>query len=192
MTWQSFHSRGETLRHVIAVADRRRDGRLPLDVPGVAERFRDELELLGALALRWHTRLSGRIEREQLREPDDLEGSVVRAWCATAQEMPGVLAILDAYRADPPDAATAQALATARAKEHAMLAMTAGRASGTDRAAARVGARIEERARAAYLAELAELAAPAVQGGTADRGEPGARRGQHGRLIDRIKAALAA
>jgi hypothetical protein len=70
-----------------------------------------------------------------------------------------------------------------------MLAMTAGRASGTDRAAARVGARIEERARAAYLAELAK---PAVQGGTADRGEPGARRGQHGRLIDRIKAALAA
>ena len=186
MSWQSFHSRGEALRHVIATADRRRDGRLPLDVPGVAEHFRDELELLGALSLRWHTRLSGQIERELLREPDDLEGAVVRAWCATAEEMPGVLAILDAHRVGPPDEATAQALATAHAKERAMLAMTAGRASGTDRAAARAGARIEVRARAAYGSGVG------WHDGTAERGEPGARRGQPTRLIDRIRAALAA
>jgi len=186
MTWQTFHSRGETLRHVLAAADRRRDGRLPLDVPGVAERFSDELDLLGALALRWHTRLSGRIEREQLREPDDLEAAVVRAWCATAEEMPGVLAILDAYRADPPDATTAQALATAHAKEHALLAMTSGRPSGADRAAARVGARIEERGRAAYRARLG-----GAQDGTA-AADGNARQARPARLIDRIRAALAA
>jgi hypothetical protein len=186
MTWQSFHSRGETLRNVITAADLRCDGRLPVDVPGVAELFRDELELLGALSLRWHTRLSGRIEREQLQEPSDLESAVVRAWCATAEEMPGVLAILDAYRADPPDAATAQALATAHAKERALLALTSGRASGTGPAAARSGERIEERARAAYLSGAAARARTAGSGDAEPRPEPPTR------LIDRIRAALAA
>ena len=55
MTWTSFHRRGEILRDVIASANRRRDGRLPMDLIGVAETFGDELSLLGALQLRWHT-----------------------------------------------------------------------------------------------------------------------------------------
>ena len=37
MTWTSFHSRGEILRDVIAVANQRRDGLLPMDVDGVAD-----------------------------------------------------------------------------------------------------------------------------------------------------------
>ncbi|MFC6342420.1 hypothetical protein ACFP8W_10545, partial [Nocardioides hankookensis] len=84
MTWTSFHRRGEVLRDVIASANRRRDGRLPMELTGVAETFGDELVLLGALQLRWHTRLAGRIERELLAEPMELEDAVVAAWHATA------------------------------------------------------------------------------------------------------------
>ena len=69
MTWTSYRNRGEILRTVIATADARRDGLLPWDVEGVAESFGDELTLLGALQLRWHTRLAGRIERELMARP---------------------------------------------------------------------------------------------------------------------------
>ena len=74
MTWKSFHHRGEVLRDVIAAVDAREDGLLPMDVPGVAETFGDELTLIGALQLRWHTRLAGRIERE-LRAALDLDAA---------------------------------------------------------------------------------------------------------------------
>jgi hypothetical protein len=150
MTWTSFHRRGEILRDVIASANRRRDGLLPVDLPGVAETFGDELSLLGALQLRWHTRLSGRIERELAGQPLDLEDAVVAAWHATADELPGVLAILDRERTDPRSAAVAEAMAKATAKDRIMLAMMAGRVSTPDPAAARVGAEIEGRARATY------------------------------------------
>ena len=63
MSWKTFQNRGEVLRTVIATADARRDGSLPLDVDGVAETFGDAMTLLGALQLRWHTRLAGRIEQ---------------------------------------------------------------------------------------------------------------------------------
>jgi hypothetical protein len=150
MTWTSFHRRGEILRDVIASANRRRDGLLPVDLPGVADTFDDELSLLGALQLRWHTRLSGRIERELAGQPLDLEDAVVAAWHATADELPGVLAILDRERTDPRSAAVAEAMAKATAKDRIMLAMMAGRVSTPDPAAARVGAEIEGRARATY------------------------------------------
>lgn len=61
------------------MADRRRDGVLPMQMPGVAETFGDELELVAALQLRWHTRLAGTIERELMEEPMDLEAAVVSA-----------------------------------------------------------------------------------------------------------------
>src|SRR5207342_3890107 len=80
MTWTSFHRRGDVLRDVIAVADERRDGVLPADVDGVSATFADDLDLLAALQLKWHTRLAGRIEREQLNQPMDLRHAVVRAW----------------------------------------------------------------------------------------------------------------
>src|SRR6478735_9993425 len=73
MTWTSFHRRGDVLRDVIAVADQRRDGTLPRDVDGVSATFADDLDLLGALQLKWHTRLAGRIDREQMHQPMDLE-----------------------------------------------------------------------------------------------------------------------
>ena len=88
MTWTSFHRRGDVLRDVIAAADQRRDGVLPRDVDGVAATFADDLDLLAALQLKWHTRLAGRIEREQMTQPMDLRASVVRAWHRTADELP--------------------------------------------------------------------------------------------------------
>jgi hypothetical protein len=175
MTWKSFHNRGEILRTVTATADTRRDGLLPMDVEGVAETFGDELALLGALQLRWHTRLAGRIERELMHQPMDLERAVVTAWQRTAEELPGIRAIVDRHRAEPLDAAMAEAMAKSTAKEHTLLAVMAGRSSAQDAAAARVGAEIEHRARATWR--------PVTR--TSHRADG------HG-LLERIRAALAA
>ena len=178
MTWKSFHNRGEILRAVIAAADARRDGILPMDVDGVAETFADELTLLAALQLRWHTRLAGRIEGELMHEPLDLEHAVIGAWQATADELPGIRMILDRYRAEPRDDAMAEALAKATGKEHILLAIMAGQASVHDTrgavAARRAGARIESLARTTHVPVAVQVPAP--------------RSG----LLDRLKAALAA
>ena len=112
-----------------------------MDVEGVAETFGDELTLLGALQLRWHTRLAGRIERELMNQPMDLEQAVLTAWRATADELPGVLAIVDHYRAEPLDEAMAEAMAKSADKERTLLAVMAGRAGAQDAAAAARGCR---------------------------------------------------
>ena len=169
------NSRGAILRDVITQTNTRRDGALPLDVPGVAEAFEDELSLIGALQLRWHTRLAGRIERELMHQPMDLEQAVVDAWHATADELPGVLAVVDRHRAAPSSAAMAEAMSRSADKERILLAMMAGRVSTPGDDAIRIGAQIENRARATYR--------PAVLDGH-PAGQP--------RLLARIKAALAA
>ena len=170
MTWKSFHQRGEILRTVIATADARRDGLLPMDLDGVAETFGDELALLGALQLRWHTRLGGRIERELMLQPADPEQAVVTAWRRTAEELPGVRAIVDRYRSAPLDPAMAEAMTKATAQERVLLAVMAGRADGPD-----AGAAIEEQARAAFRPFRQFRVQPAAPG-----------------LFGRIRAALAA
>ncbi|MDQ4053784.1 MAG: hypothetical protein M3237_13925 [Actinomycetota bacterium] len=150
MTWKSFHHRGEILRTVIATANVRRDGVLPMDVAGVTETFGDELSLLAALQLKWHTRLSGHIERALGTQPLDLEGAVESAWRDAADDMPGVRRILDHYRAEPVDQAMADAMRKATVKEHMLLATMAGRSSVYDESAAPIGAEIETRARHAH------------------------------------------
>lgn len=152
MTRTARPSRAETLREVATVADQRRDGLLPTDVDGVRRVFRDDLDLLGALQLRWATRLGGRIDRELMGQPLDLEGAVVTAWRATADELPGIRAILDRHRERPTDDDMARALAVATRKERCLLAVMAGRAGIADPEAAGVGALIEERARAGLIA----------------------------------------
>ena len=147
MTWKAFHNRGEALRAVIAESALRRDGILPMDVPGVAEHFRDELDLLGALQIKWHTRLAGHIETELSVQPMDLRAAVVAGWARTAEELPGVRLILDHYRANPVDDAMAQAVVRMTAKEHHYLAAMAGRAGVAKEEGHAVGARIEDRAR---------------------------------------------
>jgi hypothetical protein len=178
MTWTAFHRRGDVLRDVIAAADLRRDGELPRDVDGVSATFADDLELLGALQLKWHTRLAGRIEREQMHQPLDLRAAVVRAWHQTADELPGIRAILDAQRARPADDATAEIIRRSAAKEHGLLAVMAGEASAQDARAAAVGALIEAEAKASWQA------LDTVPDAAADTGRP--------TLLERLRAALAA
>lgn len=174
MTWNSFHHRGEILRTVIATADARRDGTLPTDVAGVTETFGDDLTLLGVLQLRWHTRLSGRVERELMYQPLDLEQAVINAWQATAEELPGIRAIIDRHRAEPQDEATAAAMAKAAANEWTMLAVMAGQVSMQDEAAIHAGQLIESKARATFR-PVHRIPEPRTAG-----------------FLDRIKAVLAA
>jgi hypothetical protein len=138
MTWKAFHNRGETLRAVIAATAVRRDGILPMDVDGVAETFRDELDLLGALTMKWHTRLAGQIEQMTVSQPMDLRAAVTIAWSNTAHELAGIRLVIDNYRENPVDEAMARAMAAATAKEHHLLAVMAGR-SGIGDGAARAG-----------------------------------------------------
>lgn len=152
MTWKIHHRRAEVLREVVHAADERRDGILPMDVDGVAETFGDELSLLGSLQLRWHTGLSGRIERELSEEPSDLEAAVVRAWQATAAALPGVRLVLDHYADAPTSEEMAAVMARATGKEHAMIALMAGRASADDAVTVRAGSAIALRARTSYAA----------------------------------------
>ena len=98
----------------------------------MAETFGDELTLLAALQLKWHTRLSGHIERELVTQPMDLEGAVEAAWGHAADDLPGVRRILDHYRAEPIDAAMAEAMTKATVKEHMLLAVMAGKSSVDD------------------------------------------------------------
>lgn len=177
MTWSAFHRRGEVLRAVIDVADARRDGLLPMDVPGVPETFGEELTLLGALQLRWHTRLSGQLERALMHQPLDTDEAAVAAWHATADELPGTRMVLDHYRAEPLDDRMATALATSGAKERVLLAAMAGRTGATTDATVAAGRALEERARSSYR--------PVPAGGRTS-----GHRG-HG-LLGRIKARVAA
>jgi hypothetical protein len=156
MTWTTFHHRGEILRTVTLTADQRRDGILPMDVDGVRETFGDELTLLGALQLRWHTRLSGHIERALLDQPTDLGQAVVTAWHATADELPGTRLVLDHYLAEPLDETMATALATSSAKERVLLAAMAGRAGAGTEDTVAAGLVLEERARATHRPALRE------------------------------------
>ena len=179
MTWDAYHRRDEVLRTVIAEADARGDGTLPIELPGVAETFGDELALIGALQMRWHTRLAGMIERELMDQPRDLESAVMSAWRRTAAELSGIRAVLDAHATAPTSVAMGAACARAQHKNWTLMAAMAGRASPTDRRAADVGRGIEQRARAAYR--------PVTAGGTHR-----ADQNPHPSLLGRIKAHLAA
>jgi len=174
MTWTSHHRRGDVLREVIRTADTRLDGRLPMDVEGVTDTFGDELTLLGALQLRWHTRLAGHIERELAEQPLDIGNAVAIAWLATAGDMPGTRAIIDRHVAHPTSSEMARAIAVATGKEHELLALMAGRASAPGEAAQRVGREIELAARASYVPGAAPRSTSAPT------------------LVQRLKAVLAA
>ena len=181
MTWDAFHRRGEVLRNVLDHAETHRDGALPMELPGVAETFGDETTLLGALQLRWHTRLAGTIERELMGQPMDLESAVMTAWRKTASDLAGVRAILDAYTEAPVSDEMAQMLETAHSKDWTLMAAMAGKASPSDRAAARVGRAIEQKAREAYRPTL--------------RPSSGGRRRavpERQSFLDRVKAHLVA
>jgi len=158
MTSTAHYRRGEVLRAVVKAANSRLDGTLPTDVPGVQHTFRDDLDLIGALQLHWHTLMAGNIERALAEEPGDeqvldedltLELVVLRAWRAAQQELPGVRLVLDAYSKNPTSAEMGEALDIANRKEWALMALMAGKASALDSDAAEVGRHMEAKARRA-------------------------------------------
>jgi hypothetical protein len=181
MTWDAFHRRGDVLRNVLDHAKTHRDGRLPTEIPGVAETFGDELTLLGALQLRWHTRLAGAIEHELMSQPMDLETAVTSAWRGTATELAGLRAILDAYTERPISEEMAQMLDKAHRKDWTLMAAMAGKAGPADERAPQVGRAIEQKARETYRPGPAT---DATTGRHAVQGRPS--------LLARAKAHLAA
>jgi len=193
MTWNTFHHRGAILQTVVEFADRRRDGVLPMQLPGITETFRDELDLLAALQLKWHARLSGNIERALMGQPLDLEHAIASAWRRTSDQLPGVRKILDRYAETPSDPAMAAALTRANEKEWIRLAAAAGLANDESAAAARAGRQLELRARsdaadAAFQRSAEELLATA----TTDVATTTVDEIETPSLVDRIKAVLAA
>jgi len=178
MTWDAFHRRGEVLRAVVEQADARRDGILPLDVPGVTDTFGDALDLIAALQLRWHTRLAGRIEQSLADQPTDPESAVLDGWRATASELAGVRLVLDRALTQPASEEAAATLRRAQDKDWALMAAMAGLAGATDAAAPSVGRELEQRARATF-----RPVAPARH--RADTAAPTS-------LMGRLKAVLAA
>jgi hypothetical protein len=193
MTWNTFHHRGAILQTVVETADQRRDGVLPMQLPGVTETFRDELDLLAALQLKWHARLSGNIERALMSQPLDLEDAIASAWRRTSDQLPGLRKILDRYAESPSDPAMAAALTRANEKEWIRLAAAAGLANDESAAAARAGRQLELRARsdaadAAFQRSAEELLATA----TTDVAAPTVDESVTPSLVERIKAVLAA
>jgi hypothetical protein len=174
MSWTAFHSRGETLRAVVETIDARRDGILPMHLPGVSENFADEIDLVGGLLLKWHARLSGNIERALMREPMNLEAAVASAWSATAEQLPGVRLVIDRCTTMPGTPEMGAAMQRAREREWVRLATAAGLANGPGEAAVCAGRRVEALAREAMHDIAAEESRPTES------------------FVDRIRAVLAA
>jgi hypothetical protein len=173
MSWNTFLKRWDVLNAVVETADQRlhddRRGELPLDVPGVDAVFATPHDLLGALSLRWHTRLAGRIERELMSQPMDLQGTVVAAWQTTANELPGIRAILDRHRDEPLDERMEAMMGKATRKERELLAVMSGLAAPGDPEAPAVGERIEMHARATNVRVLPRPTRPTAQRPLLDR-----------------------
>lgn len=189
MTWNAFHRRGDVLRAVVDAADRRLDGVLPLDVPGARECFSDDVDLIGALSLKWHARLSGNIERALGTEPMGLESAVARAWHTTAQQMPGVRLVIDRAMEHPTSEQMGVAMGRARRAELVRLAQAAGLANDSSDLAARAGERVEQQARVGLTPER-EQAAQRTDQRTDQRAVM--RVSDRASFVRRIKAVLAA
>jgi hypothetical protein len=159
-----------------------------MDVPGVAETFGDEVALLGALQLRWHTRLAGHVERRLMDQPTDLESAVLRGWREAAAELAGVRAILDACVEQPSSPAMRDMLGTANRKDWALMAAMAGQASPGDARAAAVGRELERRARAAYRPRTASAPRQDRAGRPAGRRRSDTRPNLIGRLLQHLPA----
>ncbi|MGN6575516.1 MAG: hypothetical protein ACTHKG_07505 [Nocardioides sp.] len=144
--------RADVLRRVVEETNARRDGVLPMDLPGVGETFGDELSLIAALQMRWHTRLSGRIEQALSEHPTDPEHAVLAAWRATATELDGVRRVLDRFTEQPTSPEMERALRTSRRKDWTLMAAMAGCAGIDTERAVRVGRALEQQARAVALA----------------------------------------
>jgi len=181
MSWNDFHHREEILRVVVDTANENRDGALPMHVAGVSQNFADELDLVGALLLKWNARLMGNIERALMREPMDLEATVAEAWRTTAEQLPGVRMVIDRCTDAPASPEMERAMNRAHDRESAYLATAAGLTSGRNAASIEAGRRVEQLARTGLAGPVAQEPAPEP--------EPDAPTES---LADRIRTILAA
>jgi hypothetical protein len=139
--------RGDVLAAVIRAANLRLDGELPLDVDGVEAVFDDIDDLVGALLLRWHTRLAAHLEQALFVEPMDLEAAVNGAWRTSRRQLAGVRLVIDRLTENPPSPNLAAMLRVTAHKDWALMAIMAGLVSYHDESAVPVGRRLEGKAR---------------------------------------------
>lgn len=118
--------RADVLRSVVEVLDRRLDGALPQDVRGLDQAFADDLDLLGALTLRWHARLGAQLDRALDVPVADRPRAVSLAWATTAEQMRGVRRLLDREAEHPRSPEVRRLLERSTAAEHGLLARAAG------------------------------------------------------------------
>src|SRR5680860_421172 len=119
MTWDAYNRRNETLRELLVVADRRRDGdTMWNERDDVRHTFANSDDLLLDIQMYWFQRLSGHLDSSFGLDADP-ETAAVRAWREAAAELPGARAILDQHDDNP-------LLAKAHAKELGSMAHSAG------------------------------------------------------------------
>ena len=164
MIWTSPR-RDEVLRDVIAEADRRLDGVLPMDVEGVSTTFRDPGVLMDVLHVRWQAALTEQIAQAIAEDrDDDPEAAVIRAWRRTTRVLRGVRMILDQDVHEASDRRRT-ALTRRRDRQHRWLAVQAGLvAEGdlTDHATA-LGRALETEGRRYYRANERPPSPPLVR-----------------------------
>ncbi|WP_158887857.1 hypothetical protein [Amycolatopsis anabasis] len=130
MSWNDFYRRRDVMDAVLRQAARNPGGELPFaDVPGAAQAFACEEDLLLALHYRWTQLLSGYL-RAEVAGPEDAEGvpgdnedhvdAVTRACHAAAADHDTLRAVLDA------NLDRYASLRSMREAEQRMLAITAG------------------------------------------------------------------
>lgn len=187
MTWSRLR-RDDVLREVIAEADQSLDGRLPMDVLGVDQTFRDAQTLGSVLHVRWQATLVAEVERALTERPDDRVAAVLRGWRRTTTTLPGVRLVLDRQLAEADEHSRIR-WERRVARQRQWLAVRAGLAVETrvlDEDAVAVGAELE--------AEGRQYAVPVSRTAPGQRA-PGQRtpgpRG-NGSLLGRLKAAFVA
>ncbi|WP_158893692.1 hypothetical protein [Amycolatopsis anabasis] len=136
MGWTEFHRRQDVLSAVLWQARRNPRGPLPFaEVPGAAEVFGTEQELLLALQHKWNRLLSGylcaavgdpwEVGAGAVWRDVDLIGAVSAAWRSAAVDHPTLRAVLDAHGRAP-------VLTELREAEQRLLAVASGLAGPAD------------------------------------------------------------
>lgn len=140
-------TRASVLYAVIEEIQARNNGQIPTDVDGIDAFFHDTGDLADALLLRWHTRLTASLEGGLVGDPESRREAVIEAWRQAAEPYRGVRRVIDELAADPLTQAIAHAVRATTYNDWAAMAVAAGLASDFDRAASRVGRRLELEAR---------------------------------------------
>lgn len=140
-------TRSGVLHAVIEDILNRDDGQVPTNIEGMDIHFNTVEDLANALLLRWHTRLVASLERSLVGDPEDLEEAVIEAWRHAAKIYSGVRKVVDELADHPPTDLVHHAVMTTARNDWAVMAITAGLASGVDEAGVRIGHRLELEAR---------------------------------------------